>query len=825
MFKIERGDHSSLPDLMAFIALGGIVVSLGIWAAFSVVDSALSGVTLGQAFVLPISEQVIVRLSAIVVVLLATLVVQLIATSSIRASRRLARAQARVQEMYDRSPDGILSIDSNYRVLYANAQTEEFVGKPASEFVGTACHEGIFGCTDPCEDCPVKEVFATAAVHERTVEEDIGGTSRWLEQVFYPVLDGDGKVESVVESTRDATQAHDARDSLTKFNNELEVLITARTSDLLAAHAALAGEVVQRELTTDALNESELRYKQLIESSPDMVLVHRGGRIAFLNTPGAELMGFASPAEALGLPVAILIEPDGGGQTPGELIHAVETGSLKAPTHVKLKRATGEFIDVELSVGKLIYEGEDAVQCIIRDISDRVRAQATIQRMAYYDSLTELPNRTLFRDRLSSALAQARRREETVGVIFVDLDDFKAINDSYGHSVGDSVLKIAAQRLRTLLRDEDTVARQSGDEFTIIARLADREAAAGLAERIRDGIAGPIDVEGRRLHVSASIGVATYPFDGNCEADLLRHADTAMYVAKEWGHGHYRLYEPDMSESATSRLELEAGLRQALERREFELYYQPQIDVRDGHFVGVEALLRWNHPTRGVLTPKDFIELAEQAGFIGDIGEWVLDTACRQAALWLADGLKFGRIAVNLSAKEFVQRDIVENVALALENTGLDPGRLELEITESTAMYNVDVIFVILRALREMGVRVAIDDFGTGYSSMSYLKRFPIQTLKIARDFMRDVDVDQQSAAIATMLIELCRELGLDVVAEGVETVSQLNFLRERECFIVQGYLFSHPVTSGGLGDLLRNGLGDFVDGLPVVSSERATGE
>ena len=538
-----------------------------------------------------------------------------------------------------------------------------------------------------------------------------------------------------------------------------------------------------------------------------MVLVHRKGRIAFLNSPGAKLMGFTKAAEAIGLPVGILIEPNGSGLSPEELIGQVEEGELSTPMHVKLRRATGELLDVELSVGRFVYEGQEAVQCILRDISDRVRAQETIQRMAYYDPLTELPNRTLFRDRLASALAQARRRNEIVAVIFIDLDDFKAINDTLGHGVGDGVLIAVSKLIRGVLREEDTVARQGGDEFTVIARVQSREAAATLADRLLEAINGSVEVEGHQLRVSASIGISTYPNDGERDVDLIRNADAAMYRAKEWGHNVYRMYSPDMSESAAERLELEAAMRRALERDEFELYYQPQVDIRTGHFVGIEALLRWHHPTRGLLTPGDFIELAEQAGFIGEIGQWVLQSACEQARLWLAEGLDFGRVAVNLSAREFVQRNIVENVARALEATGLEARMLELEITETIAMYNVEQILAILHVLRKMGVRVAIDDFGTGYSSMSYLKRFPIHTLKIAQDFMRDVDVDSQSAAIASMLIELCHELGLDIVAEGVETQSQLDFLRERGCYVIQGYLFSRPVTAGEISDILRHGL------------------
>ena len=806
MSSIRRKLGISVSDQLALLALGGIVTSIFIWLLLAYSDSVIAGTAYYLALFEPDEGHLVVRLSSIVIVLIATLVIQMGFTRSLRTEQRLAHEQARVVEMYERSPEAIVSVDPSFRVTYSNPQVAETFAGSTTDVVGTMCHESLFNCQAPCDGCPAAQVFETGEVAERTVVDTIDGRRRFLEQVFYPVLDGDDKVGAVVESTRDVTTVRMAQEALRRSHEELEELVELRTADLTQTNDALEAEIIERQRTADALSESENRYRELVESSPDMVLVHRGGRIAFLNTPGAKLMGFATPAEALGLPVAILLEPNSSGYAPEELLGAVETGVLGKPIHVKLRRANGELIDVELSVSPMTFEGEHAVQCIVRDISERVRAQETIQRMAYYDPLTDLPNRALLRDRLATALAQARRRDEILAVVFVDLDDFKAINDTLGHGVGDGVLKAVSHQIRGVLREEDTVARQGGDEFTVIARVASREDAATLAERILESISDSIEVEGHRLSVSASIGISTFPHDGERDVDLIRNADAAMYQAKEWGHNVYRLYSPEMSESAAGRLELEAAMRRALEREEFELYYQPQVDVRDGSFVGVEALLRWNHPTRGRLTPGDFIELAEQAGFIGEIGHWVLQTACAQARIWQAEGLDFGRVAVNLSAREFVQRNIVENVARALESTGLEANMLELEITETIAMYNVEQILAILNLLRKMGVRVAIDDFGTGYSSMSYLQRFPVQTLKIAQDFMRDVDVDAQSAAIATMLIELCHELELDIVAEGVETQSQLDFLRARNCYVIQGYLFSRPVSAGELGDILRNG-------------------
>ncbi len=440
---------------------------------------------------------------------------------------------------------------------------------------------------------------------------------------------------------------------------------------------------------------------------------------------------------------------------------------------------------------------------VLRDVTEHVSAQRTISHMAYHDPLTDLPNRILFRDRMGNALAHAKRRGETVAVGYVDIDDFKGINEGFGHEVGDAALKEAGARLLSAMREEDTVARQSADEFTFIARIADREDADTLAERILADLKRDFQVDGHSVSLSASVGIATYPHDGDEATELLRCADAAMYRAKELGHGSYRIYAPEMSRSATDRLKLEAALHQAIENGEFELFYQPQIDLRTGSPIGVEALIRWNHPEEGLLAPAAFLEFAEQAGFMGRIGPWVMRTACAQASAWVKDGVKFGRMAVNLSAKEFEQYDMVEMVSRILRETGLEPSHLELEVTETVAMRSPESAIETLQRLRDMGVRVAIDDFGTGYSSMSYIKRLPVHTLKIAQTFMRDVHLDAQNAAIATMLIGLCRELDLDIVAEGVEHPSELEFLRKQGCFIIQGYIYSRPLPAAEIKALL----------------------
>ena len=793
-------------DRTALIALAGVVCSLGLWALWALVGTLFSGATFTQSLFDPDSSIAAMRLASVVVVMFATLLAQGTYARWFRAEERLRVERSRVEQLYANSPDAMLSLTPAYAIGHANPVAASLMIHPldASEAI---CHKALWDLDEPCPGCPMDSVLEFKTRTERSLFDASRARDRWYEHVMYPVLTPHGDVESVVEVYRDVTELRMAEEALRQSNLYLEHRVEERTSELAAANDTLSGEVVEHRRTASALAESEQRYRLLVDGSPDMVLVHKGGLIAFLNPPGARLLGFDSPEEALGMDVRELWESCDPEFPAEDIERALSTGEFDHPMPALLRRRDGHVVDVELTVGGLEYGGEHAIQCVVRDVTERVHAQRTIERMAYYDALTELPNRVLFRDRLQSALARARRRNELVAVVFVDLDDFKAINDSLGHIIGDGVLKAVARRLQALMREEDTIGRQSGDEFTIIARVETHDGARLLAERILDALRRSFTVDSYELHVSASVGVAVYPFDGAEELELMRNADVAMYQAKEWGRNVFRLYTPDMAASAIDRLELETGLRCALERDEFQLHYQPQIDLRTGRAVGVEALIRWRHPTQGLLLPGAFIELAEQAGFMGEIGHWILRTACLRAAAWEVERLEFGRVCVNLSAKEFVQQDVIANVRDVLAETGLAPEKLELEITESVAMHNIEQVLDVLGQLREMGVRVAIDDFGTGYSSMSYLKRFPIHTLKIAQDFMRDVHVNAQSAAIAGMVIDLCHELDLDIVAEGVEHESQLDFLESRGCYVIQGYLFSRPLPEDDLIGILRRGV------------------
>jgi len=445
----------------------------------------------------------------------------------------------------------------------------------------------------------------------------------------------------------------------------------------------------------------------------------------------------------------------------------------------------------------------------VQDITDRKEAEDKIRHLAYYDSLTQLPNRMLFNDRLMQAIALAKRHERMLAILFIDLDRFKHINDTLGHSKGDELLQAVAGIFSECIRESDTithfeteivantVARLGGDEFVIsLADIKRPEDAATVAQRILEALEKPIKLGAHEVFVSASIGVSIYPNDGEDAETLFMHADTAMYHVKDAGKNNYQFFIKSMNAAAHGRMSMESNLHKALEREEFVLHYQPQVDSRSEGIVGMEALVRWNHPELGLVPPATFIPLAEETGLIVPMGDWVMRQACMHARACDEAGLDPLRVSVNLSGHQFREKRLVSLVGDALQEAGLDPVRLELEITESVVMENAELTVRTLRELKAMGVRVSIDDFGTGYSSLSYLKRFPIDSLKVDRSFIQDITIDPDDAAITRAIIAMAKSLRLEVVAEGVETAEQLNFLRLEGCELIQGYLFSKPLPA-----------------------------
>jgi diguanylate cyclase (GGDEF)-like protein/PAS domain S-box-containing protein len=552
-----------------------------------------------------------------------------------------------------------------------------------------------------------------------------------------------------------------------------------------------------------ARRQAEVWMRKLssaLEQTADSVMVtDRDGFIEFVNPAFEAVTGFA-PEEVLGKTPAILRSGRHDEDFYEHLWETILAGDVFQEVFVN-RRKDGTLFYEEKTITPL-KDGQGRVSHFVstgKDISERMQTQERLQFLAHHDVLTELPNRALFTDRLEHALARSRGREYVVAVLFLDLDRFKIINDTLGHDFGDQALRALSGRLRTCVREGDTVARLGGDEFAVIIEdVQSADNVAPVAYKILEALSKPLDLEGRELFVTTSIGISLFPSDGDDARTLLRHADIAMYKAKELGRNTYRFYAEDMSVQALERLSVETNLRRALEREEFVLHYQPQVDLRTGSMVGVEALLRWQHPERGLVPPREFIPVLEETGLILPVGEWVLRTACSQARGWTKDG-PLQRLAVNLSSRQFHAPGMLQMVVQILDETGMDSRNLELEITESILVQHSQEIMDTFQALADLGIRVAIDDFGTGYSSLSYLKRFSIDTLKIDRAFIRDITEDPDDAAIVQAIIAMAKRLNIQVVAEGVETERQLAFLGEQGCAMVQGFLFSKPVPADQL--------------------------
>jgi diguanylate cyclase (GGDEF)-like protein len=451
----------------------------------------------------------------------------------------------------------------------------------------------------------------------------------------------------------------------------------------------------------------------------------------------------------------------------------------------------------------------------IRYAIERKRSEEKITSLAYYDSLTHLPNRLLFQDRLKQFVSRGERYSAVAAVMFLDLDDFKRVNDTLGHSGGDQLLKKFADRLRAILRKSDSIARRNiddmcarlgGDEFTIfLTDIKGFEDAAKVAERIISSLSEPFMLDNREIHITTSIGIAVYPYDGKDLDTILKNADAAMYFAKNHGKNNYQYYKQSMNASALDRLALEHDLRKAIEQGELLLHYQPQVNAESGKIIGMEALIRWMHPEKGMVPPLDFIPLAEQTGLINPISDWVVETACRQANEWLKKGFSDIKVSVNLTSHQFQQKNFVATIAGILEKSGLKSKNLSLEITESTLMQNTEMTVITLHELARLGLEFTIDDFGTGYSSLSYLTQFPIRTIKIDRSFINGINTDQGKAAIVKAVISLAHSLEMNIIAEGVETEEQMAYLQKQGCNDIQGYLFSPPVPPEEMSKFLEN--------------------
>lgn len=581
------------------------------------------------------------------------------------------------------------------------------------------------------------------------------------------------------------------------------IRFTEADRDLLTFVSQNVATAIDRRRAAEALRESEAKFRTLADTAAVAIFIHQGTAFRYANDAMALLTGYTRH-ELGGMSFWDMVHEDSRDVVKQRSL-ALERGeTVPSRYEFKIVRKDGQERWVDFSAGFIEFGGQPAALGTALDVSERKRAEEEIRALAYYDALTGLPNRQLFLDRLALAMAQAPRQNKSVAVLCLDLDRLKVINDSLGHVVGDRLLQAVAERLQHCLREGDTVARPGADEFTVLAPgLAHLEDAVRIVQKLQEALRQPFLLNGAEIFVSASVGISLYPGDGGNAETLLTNANTAMYRAKESGRDSFQPYTLEMNAQALERLALENSLRKALPNGELELHYQPQVDLATGRTEGLEALLRWRHPAQGFVPPAVFIGLAELTGLIVPIGTWVLRTACAATLSLRAHGRSRLCVAVNLSARQFQQPDLVPEVKRALDDTGLDPQLLEIEITESVAMQNTEATIETLRRLKGLGVRISIDDFGTGHSSLSYLRRFPIDTLKIDQSFVRDITGDPQAAAIVTAIIAMARSLNLMLVAEGVETEEQLAFLRSHGCDRAQGFLLSRPLGLDGLREYL----------------------
>jgi len=591
----------------------------------------------------------------------------------------------------------------------------------------------------------------------------------------------------------------------------VQQLVRKRTADLKRTNRRLVDDMVARERTEKALQQSEQRFRQLVSMSSDWYW-EQDSLFRFTMVTG----GFS---EKSGVLVEHLL-----GKTRWEYIPALGDTEY-GRKHIAQVHAFQPFADLEYQVlddigqtrwflvnGQPVFDerGQFAgYRGTGSDITERKLTEQRVHHVAQHDALTGLPNRSLLQDRLGQAVAHATRSGSPAWVMLIDLDRFKFVNDSMGHKAGDVLLMTVAARLRTSLRDADTVARLSGDEFVVIvSESGEQQLTPDVVQRVMDAVAQPVMLGTKEFFVTCSIGVAVYPSESTSADTLIEHADIAMYRAKKLGRNNFQFYTPAMNEESLERVRIESALRNAVERDEFVLYYQPQLDMKTGKIVGMEALIRWQHPELGMVPPGRFISIAEETGMIVEIGAWVLRSACAQNKAWQDAGYDKLRVAVNLSARQFGAADLIENLAAVLRDTGLEPKYLEIELTESLFMSDITPAVDLLHRIKALGVNLSIDDFGTGYSSLSYLSRFPIDVLKIDRSFVADITRDANDEAIVTSIIALAHNLKLAVIAEGVETGEQLDYLRRHGCDEMQGYYFSKPLPATQFEQLLIEGRG-----------------
>lgn len=615
------------------------------------------------------------------------------------------------------------------------------------------------------------------------------------------VMSGEAGIEAAIGALKRGVY-----DYLRKPYNPPELLKTVENALQKRRLAVENTRIAQR------LENSEKMYRYLVDSSPDIIYtLNHEGCFTFVNDRAYQLLGY-SREELIGRHYSVLVHEED--QERARYVFNERRVDERASRNVELRlkcnnSAAGDrtfsntLMTISLNaIGMHVPGGEMSrheffgTYGVARDITDRKRAEEMISYQAYHDILTDLPNRILFKDRLGLAVIQAKRKLTELAVMFIDLDRFKLVNDTLGHVKGDELLQQAARRLKECLRKGDTLARHSGDEFTIVLpELRDRADAKAIADKFQEVLQAPFDLDGHVVHISASIGIAVYPCDGDSIEELLRHADIAMYQVKAQGKNGHSFYHPSMQDMSHQKIVLEQSLRKALENNELEMYYQPQVDMATGRIIGAEGLMRWNHPTRGLLSAGEFLPFAEENGLMLPISDWMIGALCRDLLLWNAAGADNIRLSLNLSPQYLDRGDFFEKMRNALLRYQISPSQIEVEITENICIRNPQYAIEQLNKLCQLGVSVAIDDFGTGYSSLSYLHRFPIHTIKIDQSFVKEIHDEHGHYPVILAIISIARGLGLHLVAEGVETEVQARYLAANGCATMQGYLYYRPVA------------------------------
>jgi len=691
--------------------------------------------------------------------------------------------------------DAVIAVDSGGRLSYMNAAAEEITGWVYADAVGKPA-SAVFRIIHDDERVPLEDPIETVLrTGERTAHANdtslvnLSGNRLPIEWSASPIRDASGASAGAILVFRDVGGRR-------------------------AAERALQSSEESRAEDAEALFEEKERAHVTLNSIGDAVVsTNFWGRVTYLNIVAERMTGW-SQAQAQGRAVDdvfrvvdfVTRQP-----IPNPTARAIiENRTVGIDAECMLVRSDGAELAVETSAAPIHDRlgGVIGAVMVAHDVTVARELSQKLARLALHDSLTDVPNRTLLNDRLDQAMIRAHRAGGTVAVLYIDLDRFKQINDSLGHAVGDELLRSVAQRLQACVRSSDTVSRQGGDEFLVLLADVVHPRDAGVcAEKIIAALEAPHRIAGRDLRISASIGIATFPEDAADAKTLTRNADSAMYQAKYSGRNNYQFFRPDINANAAERQSVELDLRQAIARQEFVLHYQPKVNLQSGAIVGVEALIRWQRQHRDIVPPARFVPVAEESGLIVPIGRWALDTACRQARAWQVEGLSPVPIAINVSAVELRGKDFLSNVRQILEQNQLEPRFLELELTETFMMQDWKSTAEILRALKTLGVKIALDDFGTGYSSLSYMRRFPIDALKIDQSFVRDMTSDADDASIVSAVINMGRSLNMGVVAEGIQTRAQLEFLRERQCPEGQGFYFAPPIPAAEATEfLLRAG-------------------